>query len=320
MTGATDDGAARPSVVVVGHAARDLVLRIGELPGAGASTTVEERIERLGGKGANIAVGLRQLEPHVAPILVAVLGQDAAGDMALREAVEAGIDIRLVVRRGTTALLVDVVDDHHERRLLEHMTEESLLTVDDIRAAEDELSTADVVVLQLQQPADALLAAARSVRRGARIVLDGAIEGEARDELLALATVVRADAEEAAILGGTQVAGVDDALRAARELLAKGPSLVALSVPDAGDLLVWRDGHELFPHGDAPVVDPTGAGDAFVAGLVAGLLRGLDPQQIGQLVKAAATSTVQRLGGHPELGELDDEGEDGTTDADRTHR
>lgn len=305
------------TVVVVGHAARDLVLQIEQLPEPGGSSTVERRIERLGGKGANIAVGLRQLDARAHVLLVAVLGADAAGERCLREAADAGLDTRRVASRGTTALLVDVVAGAGERRLLEHVTEDSLLTVDDIRGAADELGAADVVVLQLQQPDDALLAAARAADAGgARIVVDGAVEGAARDELLSLATVVRADAEEAVILTGTEIEGVDDAERAARELLAHGPTLVALSVPDVGDLLVWDGGTQLYPHGDAPVVDPTGAGDAFVAGLVAGLARGWAPREIGRSAADAAAATVQLLGGHPELRPLDDDGDGGASRGD----
>ncbi|MFA4841504.1 MAG: PfkB family carbohydrate kinase [Agrococcus sp.] len=305
-------------MVVVGHAARDLVLLVDEVPGAGASASVDRRVERLGGKGANIAVGLRQLEPRIAPVLLAVLGEDPAGEQALREARDAGIDVGYVARRGTTALLVDLVAGAGERRLLEDVTPESLLTPADVTAAERALRTADVVVLQLQQPDEALLAAARDAHAGgARIVLDGATEGAARGELLSLATVVRADAEEAVILTGTEIDGVDDAERAARELLAHGPALVALSVPDAGDLLVWDGGTQLYPHGDAPVVDPTGAGDAFVAGLVAGLARGWAWPQIGQAAADAAAATVQRLGGHPELRPLGDDGDGGASHGDR---
>lgn len=45
-------------LVVVGQVARDLVLRIDQLPAAGGSVDVARRRELLGGKGANIAVGL----------------------------------------------------------------------------------------------------------------------------------------------------------------------------------------------------------------------------------------------------------------------
>jgi len=127
------------------------------------------------------------------------------------------------------------------------------------------------------------------------------LEREARDELLAVATVVRADAREAQLLTGMEIEDRADAVRAASLLLAHGPELVALSVPESGDLLAWADGTAFYPHAESHPVDPTGAGDAFVAGLVTGLWRGYDHHEIGQLAADAASSTVQRLGGHPEL-------------------
>ncbi|WP_051222588.1 PfkB family carbohydrate kinase [Agrococcus lahaulensis] len=299
----------QPSVVVVGHAARDLVLRAGSLPDAGGSAAVDERIERLGGKGANIAVGVRQLHPSAAVALVAVLGDDAPGESGRREAVAAGIDVSLVARRGGTALLVDLVSGEGERRLLEHVTPESQVTTADVDAAEAALAGAHVVVLQLQQPADALVRAARiAFEGGARIVLDGAIEGDERDELLSVAEVVRADAEEASILAGVEVATRDDARRAAEGLLGRGARVVALSVPDEGDLVCWHGGERFLPHVEQRVVDPTGGGDAFVAGIVTGMLLGAEPGRIGEIASQAAGSTVQRLGGHPELSPPVEEG------------
>ena len=44
------------------------------------------------------------------------------------------------------------------------------------------------------------------------------------------------------------------------------------------------------------VVDPTGAGDAYIAGLLAGLRRGLDPAQAGRMGALAATYAVEQQG------------------------
>jgi ribokinase len=72
----------------------------------------------------------------------------------------------------------------------------------------------------------------------------------------------------------------------------------------AGDLEAdprWADGEFVAPLlGGAPV-DPTGAGDAYVAALAACLLAGADPQQLARLAAAAAASTVGYAGGRPAL-------------------
>src|SRR5688500_1092823 len=98
-------------VVVVGQVGRDLVLVVDEVPEAGGTTPVRERREMLGGKGANIAVGLAQLGAPVA--LVGVVGDDDVGGRLIARAGADGIATDAVVRRPecATALFVDVVAD-----------------------------------------------------------------------------------------------------------------------------------------------------------------------------------------------------------------
>src|SRR5205823_8008302 len=106
---------------------------------------------------------------------------------------------------------------------------------------------------------------------GCKVVLDGAPDGDSRDLLLAMADMLRADASEAGLLAGSPVTTAAEAEKAAAELLRQGPSLVALAVEGAGNLVAWPDGCVFLPLPDIPVVDTTGAGDAFVAGLITAL-------------------------------------------------
>jgi ribokinase len=291
------------SVVVIGQIGRDLVLRTDGPPSATDSTAILHREELLGGKGANQAVGLTQLGAPVT--LIGVVGDDIAGASVLHQAERDGIDISGVVRRGTTALLIDIVGRPPERLLLEHVPQTSLTQVADLDGAAALVDAADTVSIQLQQPATTVLAAARRARqRGARVVADGAPPPGIQADLLASIDVLRADASEAALLAGKAVTTVEQAAELADRLLQCGPGLVALAVPEIGDLLVWEGGRQLFEFADVQMVDPTGAGDAFVAGLIAALREGAAPPQAGRRAAAAASSTVQRLGGRPDLSGL----------------
>jgi ribokinase len=288
-------------VMVAGQLARDLVLRVDELPPPGASAQVRERLEMLGGKGANCAVAVAQLGTPVG--LLAVAGDDDVGDRLLAQAGRDGIDTRHVVRRAGTAtgLVVNVLEPDASWRYLEDLPARTLLDPDDVEPAAAALHAARAVVLQAQQPGPALLACLRHAR--GLVVLDGAPEPEARTELLRGADVVRADPAEAALLVDRQVAtdDVDRMIGVGRGLLDAGPDLVVLGVEGAGNVAVWEGGQVFVPFGDAEVVDTTGGGDSLTAALTVALLGGRGPEDAVRRAVAAAADTVSRAGGRPDL-------------------
>jgi ribokinase len=289
-------------VVVVGQLARDLVLRVEQIPGRGEAAPVSERLEMLGGKGANQAVGMSQL--GLSATLIAAVGDDETAGYLLAQAAADGIDTSWVARRTRTptGVIVSVVD-HGGWRYLEYLPPETLVGPEDIEHAEPAFRAAGIVVIQLQQPPQAALAAARLGRRcGCLVVLDGAPAKAAyREPLLASADVVRADTREAALLTGQPVDSDAEAVQAGQELLCRGPSLVALAAGHDGNAIIWPGGSLVVPLGSAPARDTTGAGDAFVAALTASLARGLGPADSGRNAAAAAAQTVTHLGGRPRL-------------------
>ncbi|HZP52717.1 ribokinase [Actinocrinis sp.] len=296
------DGGLSPAVVVFGQAGRDLVLPIDELPQPGASAVVHTHSEVLGGKGANQAVSFARLGIRVA--LVAVLGDDRAGDEALARARADGIDVSCVVRRTdtVTGLIVEILDREHRWRYFEDLPEAVQLTRADVEAAGDLLARSDAAVIQLQQPAAACLTAATMARKaGCRVVLDGAPQPDHRRALLESAQVLRADGHEAALLTGRKIDGVKDAVHAAEELLGSGPEVVALAVEGKGNLVAWPQGHAFYPLDDAQTVDTTGAGDAFVAALTTALALGEAPREAGRWAVAASALTVEHVGGRPRI-------------------
>ncbi|MEX5260039.1 PfkB family carbohydrate kinase [Kocuria sp. CPCC 205263] len=289
-------------VVVVGQVGRDLVLTVAELPAEGGAADVLERQELLGGKGANQAVACRQLGAEVA--LVGVVGTDSAGAEVLAQAAADGIDVGAVMRRAgaPTALLVDLVGPRGVRRLLEDVDARMLLHAGDVRASRDLLRSADAVLVQLQQPGAAVTEALEAAAAGSALtVADGApADGVVRRRVLATADVVRADTAETEALVGWAPQDVPGTVRAAESLLAEGPRVVALAT-GAGDVVAWPSGHVLLPHLGEDPVDPTGAGDSFVAALTVALLRGESPESAAWWAAAAAADVVGTAGGRPDL-------------------
>ncbi|BCJ70082.1 PfkB family carbohydrate kinase [Polymorphospora rubra] len=295
-------------VAVAGQIARDLVLLVDEVPDANRSVDARLRREMLGGKGANQAVGLAQLGAE--PVLLAVTGDDSIADELIAQAARDGIDVSAVTRRPdtVTGLIVELLDGRGHWRYVEHLPAAVLLTEADVRAHADVLTGADAVLVQLQQPPAAMLAAARLGHDAGRlVVLDGAPTDDGhRAALLAAADVLRADDHETELLTGVEPDDPDRVRAAAGELLAAGPGLLVLGVRRAGNLAVWQDprwgeGHLLVPLTGADVVDTTGAGDALTAALTVALLRGDPPPDAVRHAVAAAGATVRHPGGRPDL-------------------
>lgn len=267
------------------------------------TAAVRLRREMLGGKGGNQAVGLAQLGVPVG--LLGVVGDDEVGRWLLDQARSDGIDTAPVVcRSGTeTALIVDIVDAHGQWHYLESIPEGTLLTEADVATAAPALDGASAVLVQLQQPTRSALAAARRARAvGARVLVDGAPkDSRQRDALLAVSDIVRADAREAQELTGIPVTDPASAARVGRDLLRRGPSLVALEVHRYGNAFIWHGDQVVIPLVKTQVVDTTGGGDALIAGLVAALLRGLEPREAARFAVATAAATVGHPGGRPNL-------------------
>jgi ribokinase len=292
-----------PPVVVVGQVARDLVLVVDEVPGPGASVAVRRRREMLGGKGANIAVGLGQLGVPVA--VVGIVGDDLVGAELLAQCDRDHLDVTAVRRRAGTesALIVDVVTADGQWRYLESVPAGALLTADDIEGAAKLLETARSAIIQLQQPADAVLAALDRLGPQCRVILDGVPDDPtSRERILAGGSVLRLDAREAELLAGHPIGDEAAARTVAADLLNRGPDLVVIAVGRDGNLVAWPEGAAMLPLIEPDqVVDTTGGGDAFVAALTWALDRGEDPVRAGQLATAAAGLVVRRPGGRPAL-------------------
>ena len=109
--------------------------------------------------------------------------------------------------------------------------------------------------------------------------------------------IILTGAEEAQILSGES-----DPEKAARELLKYGPEMVIVKLGPEGALAVREEDQVYEPAIKVKVVEPVGAGDAFNAGFLSGLLRKWDLKaalRLGNIVEGLATTVPGDVEGLP---------------------
>ena len=108
-----------------------------------------------------------------------------------------------------------------------------------------------------------------------------------------------AAAEGAWILIGNdyEIELIKERMRCDDDALLRHADMVVTTLGRQGSRIASRDGVTQIPAAPSgPVIDPTGAGDAYRAGLVAGLLRGLDLSASGRVASLAATYVIEQVG------------------------
>jgi sugar/nucleoside kinase (ribokinase family) len=141
----------------------------------------------------------------------------------------------------------------------------------------------------------------RAVEHGVNVSIDPASAGFISDfgvsEFLRLcdgAHILRPNEDEVRILSG-----LDDVEAATTKLTELFPLVVTTCGRDG--VIVGRRGDEVVRVAVKPidVVDPTGAGDSFNAGLLAGLARGLSPVDAVRAAVVVAAEAVTAVGARP---------------------
>lgn len=283
-------------VVIVGGANTDFLVRGPRLPRAGETARGEVFLESPGGKGANQAIAAARLGAKVA--LVARVGRDMRGSAIVARLDSEGVDITHVHRdpHAPTGVALVQVDEKGEKQILAAPEANLRLRPADVWRASDWISSARVLLLQLEIPMDAVRAAAElGHAAGVKVILDPSPISPLADDLFPLLAVIRPDAIEAEAITGVRIGGRDDARRAAERLLTRGVGAAAIAAP-GGNLIYWREGELWLPHIPVESVDETGAGDALVAALAVALSEGWAWDEAGAFASAAAALASTGIG------------------------
>jgi tagatose 6-phosphate kinase len=268
----------------------------------GGANRVRRVTSRPGGKAVNVARVLTTIGAH-ATVLAPVgggTGEEFRTELSARDIPVESVHSGLSTRRTVT-----VVDsrDGQATVLNEPATVDCWDAVLDRFAAL--LPAAEAVVisgsLPLEAPVDTLAGLARAARHAGRPVIVDTSGPALAESLAGQPTVIKPNAAELA-----ELSGQTDVVTAANALVARyGVAVVASLGPDGLVAVDTAGGWRARP-ARALVGNPTGAGDALVAGLARGLARGERlPDLLGDGVALSAAAVVAPYAGDIDLAEVE---------------
>jgi ribokinase len=285
------------AIVVFGSINMDLVVATPRLPRPGETLTGSGFATLPGGKGANQAVACARL--GAATRMVGRLGADSFA-AALRDGLAgAGVDLAGVAddRALPSGVALITVEEAGENTIVVIPGANGAVGAAELARLQVALAGARVLLLQLEVPLAAVLAAAKAARAcGAIVVLDPAPAQALPDALLAQVDILTPNEGEAAALVGFPIAADADAARAADALRARGPAHVIIKRGASGALAASAAGTLDLPAIPVAAVDTVAAGDAFNAGLAVALAEGRPFAEALRWGLAAGACAVTRPG------------------------
>ena len=293
-------------VVVLGAAAIDLVARVDKLPGSDEIVFAKEYARYAGGSGANIAAGLAKLGRTVA--FLGKTGDDESGEWLLKNMNDSGIDTQAMemVPGGKSASCFIALDDQGNRAIYALGGSALLENVDELDLPH---VTGSRVICICDAYIPVAAAAAEAARNKAITVffipggLMVTLGLKKLSPILQNTSVLVVSRNEADLLIGDCSPG-----EAGLALREAGPEIVVVTLGADGAIIVGEDGTEMVPAQDTTVIDTTGAGDAFSAGLIHAYLDDLawsDALEKGCAMAAIKISYFGATSGLPNKMELE---------------
>ena len=294
------------SGVILGVFVADTAYRAARQPRMGETILGKTFALGPGGKGSNQAVAVARLGGEVH--FISRLGQDDFAEMALKTWADAGVRPAVVqdAESFTGAAYIFIDDASGDNAIIIAPGAAADIGPADIDANAGVIETASVFVTQLEQPLDAARRGLERARAGGAVtILNPAPAAPLDDALLGLCDYVTPNETETEALTGLPVTDEASAARAAAALLARGAGAAVITMGAAGVYFHAPDLQVMCPAMDAgPVVETTGAGDAFNGGFAFALARGDTPLDAVRFGIATAGLSVTRAGTAPSMPDL----------------
>lgn len=290
-------------ITVMGSFVADLAFRTGKLPEWGETYMGSAFKLGPGGKGSNQAVAAARAGAQVS--FIGKVGADPFGELARATYREEGIDARFLLGSenptGAAAIIVDAASGENAIVVVPGACLD--LTPGEIDGMKDLIAASSIFVTQLELALPTVehgLALAHAL--GVATILNPAPGCRLPASIFPCCDYLTPNESETEVLTGIGVQSPADAERAADVFLAMGVRNAVITLGAQGAFVKNRAVSALVPAFNAgPVVETTGAGDAFNGGFAVALAEGRDLVEAARFGCATAAISVTRPGTAPSM-------------------
>jgi ribokinase len=290
-------------IVILGVFVADTAYRADRQPKIGETILGRNFSLGPGGKGSNQAVAVGKLGGDVT--MLTRLGVDDFALMAKKTWLDAGVKSVVIEtpESYTGAAYIFIEEATGNNAIIVSPGAASLISTADIDGSGDLIKIAGVFVTQLEQPIETAIRGLQIARSaGVTTILNPAPAAALPAPIYALCDYMTPNETETEALTGIKVVSIDDARRAADVLLSKGVGTALITLGENGVLLHSASQSRHIPAVKAgPVVETTGAGDAFNGGFAYALAEGKSPLSAARFACAVAGISVTRKGTAPSM-------------------
>ena len=290
------------NIVVIGSTNTDMVVKASHLPAGGETVLGGEFLMNAGGKGANQAVAAARYGNRV--VFVAKTGNDLFGERVRSSLREDDIvtDYVSVDPLHPSGVALITIDARAENCIVVASGANMYLSTADVDAAREEISAADVVLMQLESPIETVTYAARmAAEAGVKVVLNPAPAPDKPlpEELMRSLYLITPNRSEASRLSGIEVRDLESAREAAKAILDRGSQSVIITLGGDGSLVYDGQEFTFIEATKVEAVDTTAAGDTYNGVLATMVAEGRNLIDAAREASLAAAISVTRMGAQP---------------------
>jgi ribokinase len=292
----------KPVITVVGSFAVGLTIRTSHMPVFGETLLGSDFDMGPGGKGSNQAVGVARLGAQAC--FAGIIGTDKLGEIAAELYACEGVDTTHLHRTGQMATGVGfiILNQAGENGIILDMAANKLMDAAFVDGLESQIARSKVVMSVLEIPVEAAARAmALGKAHGVRTILNPAPAQPLDPAIFAAIDYLTPNETELRVLLGLAPDDATPTLDLAHRLRSLGVGNLIVTRGGAGALVLSADGVQEIPGVAVAVVDSTGAGDAFNAGLAVALAEGKSLAEAVRYANCAGALACTRLGVIPAL-------------------